>query len=65
MENGALPEHRGARFSLPISDSLDKAVIRQLATCRWIAEHHQVLVIGATGTGKTFIACALANHACG
>jgi len=28
---------------------LDKAVIRQLATCRWIAEHQQVLVIGATG----------------
>jgi len=65
MGNRALPEHRGARFSLSISDSLDKAVIRQLATCRCIAEHHQVLVIGATGTGKTFIACALANQACG
>jgi DNA replication protein DnaC len=48
----------------PARRELDKAVIRQLATCRWIAEHQQVLVIGATGTGKTFIACALANQAC-
>ena len=48
----------------PARRELDKAVIRQLATCCWIAEHQQVLVIGATGTGKTFIACALANQAC-
>jgi hypothetical protein len=31
---------------------LDKAVVRQLATCRWIEEHHSVLISGATGTGK-------------
>lgn len=43
---------------------LDKATVRQLATCRWVAEHHQVLVTGATGTGKTFLACALAQQAC-
>ena len=48
----------------PARRELDKAVIRQLATCRWIAEHQQVLVIGATGTGKTFLACALATQAC-
>ncbi len=43
---------------------LDKAVVRQLATCRWVREHHAVLISGATGTGKTYIACALANQAC-
>jgi hypothetical protein len=43
----------------PARRELDKAVIRQLATCRWIDEHQQVLVTGATGTGKSFIACAL------
>ena len=48
----------------PARRELDKAVIRQLATCRWIDEHQQVLVTGATGTGKSFIACALANQAC-
>jgi hypothetical protein len=39
-------------------------VIRQLATCRWIDEHQQVFVTGATGTGKSFVACALAHQAC-
>src|SRR5262249_55077859 len=43
---------------------LDKAVIKQLATCRWIAEHQNVVITGATGTGKTYIACALAQQAC-
>jgi DNA replication protein DnaC len=43
---------------------LDRAQFRQLATCRWVAEHHSVLVSGATGTGKTFVACALAHQAC-
>jgi len=48
----------------PARRELDKAVIRQLATCRWVAERQQVLVTGATGTGKSFVACALANQAC-
>jgi len=43
---------------------IDKSVVRQLATCRWIEEHQTVLVTGATGTGKTYIACALAQQAC-
>ncbi len=43
---------------------LDKAIIRQLQTCRWIQEHQAVLITGATGTGKSYIACALANQAC-
>lgn len=43
---------------------LDKAVVRQLATCRWVHEHQNVLITGATGTGKTYVACALAQQAC-
>ena len=43
---------------------LDRAQIRQLATCRWVSEHQSVLITGATGTGKTFVACALAHQAC-
>lgn len=43
---------------------LDKAQIRSLATCRWIEEHQNLIVTGATGVGKTFIACALAQQAC-
>jgi DNA replication protein DnaC len=48
----------------PARRELDKAVVRQLATCRWIEEHHNVVLVGATGTGKSFIACALAHQAC-
>jgi len=43
---------------------IDKATVRQLAACRWVAEHHNVIITGATGVGKTYLACALANQAC-
>ena len=43
---------------------LDRALIRQLATGRWIEAHQNVVITGATGTGKTFVACALAQQAC-
>lgn len=43
---------------------LDKALIRQLGTCRWVAEHQNIVITGKTGTGKTYIACALAQQAC-
>ncbi|HEY3816950.1 MAG TPA: IS21-like element helper ATPase IstB [Polyangiaceae bacterium] len=48
----------------PARRELDKAVIRQLGSCRWIEEHQVVIVTGATGVGKTYVACALANQAC-
>lgn len=48
----------------PPRRELDKAVVRQLATCRWVQEHQNVTVTGMTGTGKTFVACAIAQQAC-
>jgi DNA replication protein DnaC len=48
----------------PARRELDKALVRQLATCRWIEEHQNLLVVGATGTGKTFVGCAFAQQAC-
>jgi DNA replication protein DnaC len=59
-----LPQASVEAIDYPARRELDKAVIRQLATCRWIDEHQQVLITGATGTGKSFLACALAQHAC-
>jgi DNA replication protein DnaC len=43
---------------------LDKSVVRQLGTCRWVQEHQNVLITGMTGVGKTYVACALAQQAC-
>jgi DNA replication protein DnaC len=48
----------------PARRELDKATIRQLATCRWVDEHQNVVITGMTGTGKTYVACALAQQAC-
>jgi DNA replication protein DnaC len=48
----------------PAKRDLDKAVVRQLATCRWIQEHQSILITGATGVGKSYLACALAHQAC-
>lgn len=48
----------------PAKRELDKGVVRQLASCRWVAEHQNILITGATGTGKTYVACAFAQQAC-
>ena len=43
---------------------LDRGLITQLATCEWIKRHRNLIITGATGVGKSFIACALAHKAC-
>jgi DNA replication protein DnaC len=48
----------------PPRRELEKSTIRQLATCRWVAEHQNVVITGMTGTGKTYVSCALAQQAC-
>ena len=43
---------------------LDKQYIAQLASGEWLRQHHNLIVTGATGTGKSYLACALAHKAC-
>jgi DNA replication protein DnaC len=43
---------------------LDRSLIMKLSGCEWVTEHLNVLITGATGLGKTFLACALAHKAC-
>lgn len=43
---------------------LDKSLMLRLASCAWIKTNDVVLVSGATGTGKSFLACAFGHSAC-
>jgi DNA replication protein DnaC len=42
---------------------LERAQVLELAEAGWVRSHQVVAVVGATGVGKTFLACALANAA--
>ena len=43
---------------------LDRALFLKLAACDWIAEHRNLLITGAAGLGKSWLACALGHKAC-
>jgi DNA replication protein DnaC len=43
---------------------LDRSFIMGLADCDWIRRHQNILITGATGTGKSYLACALSHAAC-
>jgi len=43
---------------------LDKGVVRTLGACGWVRAKQNVIVIGATGTGKSYLGAALAEAAC-
>ncbi len=43
---------------------LNKALIHRLAGCGYIADCHNIFITGATGSGKSYMACALGMEAC-
>src|SRR6185437_9747500 len=43
---------------------LDRALFLKLSTCDWIAERRNLLLTGASGLGKSWLACALGHKAC-
>lgn len=43
---------------------LNRNLIQRLATCEHITEHRNIFITGATGSGKTYMACALGMEAC-
>ena len=58
-ENAALED-----LDTRASRGLDRALLGSLATCQWIKRHHNLVITGATGAGKTWLACALSHTAC-
>lgn len=60
LRQQATPEdvdHRAAR-------GLDRALFQRLTSGEWIERHQDLLVTGPTGTGKTWLSCALGHRAC-
>ena len=65
---------KNAKLRLPKADvhdvfyhpdrAINRGVINELATCRYIEEHKSVVIQGYTSTGKTYLGCALAKEAC-
>lgn len=43
---------------------LNKDLIKRLASCEYISEHRNVFITGATGSGKSYMSCALGMEAC-
>lgn len=58
-ENSCLEE-----IDYNVTRGISRAVIKQLADYSWIYRKQNLLITGATGTGKTWLACAFANNAC-
>ena len=46
------------------SRGLDRALFLKLGACDWIAERRNLLITGASGLGKSWLACALGQKAC-
>jgi DNA replication protein DnaC len=42
---------------------LDRRLFQELTTCQWLRGHHNLIITGACGTGKTWLACALGHNA--
>jgi len=38
---------------------LDRALLRSLASCDWVRQHHNLTLTGPAGVGKTYLCCAL------
>jgi DNA replication protein DnaC len=51
-------------LDLSPSRGIDRRLVLQLAQGEWIHQHLNILVLGPTGVGKTFLSCALAHSAC-
>lgn len=46
------------------SRKLDQSLIMSLADCAWIERHQNLILTGATGTGKSWMGCAFGVQAC-
>lgn len=44
--------------------NIDKSQMATLITCDFIRHHHNLIITGSTGCGKSYLACAIGQQAC-
>jgi len=58
------PEANIADINYEAGRKLNKELINRLATCNYITDTRNIIIAGATGSGKTYLACAFGMEAC-
>ncbi|WP_217647720.1 ATP-binding protein, partial [Alicyclobacillus macrosporangiidus] len=56
--------HNPRRLKGTVKLELEKSLMRSFSAGNWLNAHHNILITGPTGVGKSYIACALGNFAC-
>jgi len=51
-------------IDLKASREIDLTLLRELETLNWVHNNQNIIITGATGTGKSWLACALISKAC-
>ena len=58
------PQANIADINYQSGRKLNKSLIERLANCEYITGHHNIIILGATGCGKSYMACAFGMAAC-
>ena len=58
------PQANIADINYTSGRKLDKSLIHRMSTGEYIADAHNIIIMGATGTGKSYLACAFGVEAC-
>jgi DNA replication protein DnaC len=64
LELEAFSQGSGRTYHRPSDPGLDRALFHKLATCQWLRDHQHLVIVGPTGVGKSWLACALGHKAC-